>query len=233
VTTAVIVADDQPLMRAALSTCLGEQSDILVVAEAANGAQAVDLVHKHRPDVALIDVRMPVLDGIEATRRIVRERDGRTRVITLTTFELDEYIAAALRAGASGFLLKDATAGEIVHAVRVVAAGDAVLSPTVTRRLLQRYAHLFPSQTDPRVAIDLTPRERDVLCLVAEGLGNAAIASTLHLAESSVKTHVGHLLAKLRVPDRVHLVISAYESGLVQPKALLSCGAPESGRGTG
>ena len=218
----VLIADDQPLMRSALRGCLAGEPDIEVVAEAANGRQAIDLVRDLRPDVALLDLRMPVLDGVEATRRIVgSQRASPTRVIAITTFELDDYVVSALRAGASGFLLKDATPEELVQAVRVVAAGDALLSPAVTRRLLERFARFLPATIPPGVAT-LTPRERTVLQRVAQGATNAQIAAELYLAESSVKTHIGHLLSKLHMPDRVHLVIYAYETGLVLPSTRLS-----------
>ena len=218
----VLIADDQPLMRSALRGCLAGEPDIDVVAEAANGQQAIDLVRDLQPDVALLDLRMPVLDGVEATRRIVGSQQASpTRVIAITTFELDDYVVSALRAGASGFLLKDATPEELVQAVRVVAAGDALLSPAVTRRLLERFARFLPATIPPGVA-SLTPRERTVLQRVAQGATNTQIASELYLAESSVKTHIGHLLSKLHMPDRVHLVIYAYETGLVLPSTRLS-----------
>lgn len=215
----VLIADDQPLMRRALAECVTEEPDLEVVAEAADGQQAVDLAARLRVDVALLDIRMPVLDGVEATRRIVHTgASPRTRVIVVTSFELDEYIVAALRAGASGFLLKDATPEELVHAIRVVARGDAVLAPAVTSRLLERYSrYLPPPPPEGNPLAGLTPRELAVLRLVARGLTNAEVAAELHLAESSVKTHVAHLLAKLRAPDRVHLVIHAYENGIVVP----------------
>jgi len=221
-TVRVLIADDQPLMRSALRGCLAGEPDIDVVAEAANGQQAIDLVRDLQPDVALLDLRMPVLDGVEATRRIVGSQQASpTRVIAITTFELDDYVVSALRAGASGFLLKDATPEELVQAVRVVAAGDALLSPAVTRRLLERFARFLPATIPPGVA-SLTPRERTVLQRVAQGATNTQIASELYLAESSVKTHIGHLLSKLHMPDRVHLVIYAYETGLVLPSTRLS-----------
>ena len=217
----VVVADDQPLMRTALRDCLAAEPDITVVGEAADGARAVSLVRQHTPDVALMDIRMPILDGVEATRQIVADPGpATTRVLIVTTFDLDEYILAALRAGASGFLVKDATPEELVHAVRVIASGDALLAPAVTRRLLDQFLPLVPA-TSPASVPRLTQRELAVLELVARGANNAQIASELYLAESSVKTHVGHLLAKLHVPDRVHLVLRAYESGLV-PMSLLS-----------
>ena len=221
-TVRVLIADDQPLMRSALRGCLAGEPDIDVVAEAANGQQAIDLVRDLQPDVALLDLRMPVLDGVEATRRIVGSQQASpTRVIAITTFELDDYVVSALRAGASGFLLKDATPEELVQAVRVVAAGDALLSPAVTRRLLERFARFLPATIPPGVA-SLTPRERTVLQRVAQGATNTQIAAELYLAESSVKTHIGHLLSKLHMPDRVHLVIYAYETGLVLPSTRLS-----------
>jgi DNA-binding NarL/FixJ family response regulator len=221
-TVRVLIADDQPLMRSALRGCLAGEPDIEVVAEAANGQQAIDLVRDLRPDVALLDLRMPVVDGIEATRQIVGSQQASpTRVIAITTFELDDYVVSALRAGASGFLLKDATPEELVQAVRVVAAGDALLSPAVTRRLLERFARFLPATIPPGVAT-LTPRERTVLQRVAQGATNTQIAAELYLAESSVKTHIGHLLSKLHMPDRVHLVIYAYETGLVLPSTRLS-----------
>lgn len=221
-TVRVLIADDQPLMRSALRGCLTGEPDIDVVAEAANGQQAIDLVRDLQPDVALLDLRMPVMDGVEATRRIVGSQQASpTKVIAITTFELDDYVVSALRAGASGFLLKDATPEELVQAVRVVAAGDALLSPAVTKRLLERFARFLPATIPPGVA-SLTPRERTVLQRVAQGATNAQIASELYLAESSVKTHIGHLLSKLHMPDRVHLVIYAYETGLVLPSTRLS-----------
>lgn len=221
-TVRVLIADDQPLMRSALRGCLAGEPDIDVVAEAANGQQAIDLVRDLQPDVALLDLRMPVMDGVEATRRIVGSQQASpTKVIAITTFELDDYVVSALRAGASGFLLKDATPEELVQAVRVVAAGDALLSPAVTKRLLERFARFLPATIPPSVA-SLTPRERTVLQRVAQGATNAQIASELYLAESSVKTHIGHLLSKLHMPDRVHLVIYAYETGLVLPSTRLS-----------
>jgi DNA-binding NarL/FixJ family response regulator len=219
VSITVVTADDQPLMRAALRMYLSTEPDIEVVGEAADGLEAVELAERLRPDVVVMDLRMPRLDGIEATRRLVAEQ---IRVLAITTFDVDEYMVDALRAGASGFLLKDTTCEELLRAVRVIAAGDALLAPHVTRRLLDRYAHRLPppgpSHTD-RLG-RLTPREVEVLALVARGLSNSEIARGLHLAGSSVKTHVGHLLSKVGVADRVQLVVFAYESGLVQPGTL-------------
>lgn len=227
----VLIADDQPLMRAALRDCLAGAPGLDVVGEASNGHQAVELARRLRPDVVLMDVRMPGLDGVAATRLLTADRDdggGVPRVLMLTTFDLDEYLVEALRAGASGFLLKDATAEEVVHAVRTVAAGDALLAPAVTRRLLDRYARYLPS---PRASAEdsvrgLTPRELAVLRLVSRGLSNDEIAVRLHLARSSVKSHVSHLLRKLDRVDRVQLVVLAYESGLVRPGDRPDSGPP-------
>jgi DNA-binding NarL/FixJ family response regulator len=220
-TTTVLIADDQPLMRAALRTCLESEPDMVVVAEAGNGADAVRLARQLRPAVVVMDLRMPIMDGIEATRRLVGDPTGPpVRVLVMTTFDLDEYIIDALRAGASGFLVKDAPPEELVHAVRVIAAGQALLSPSVTRRLLElRAGTLMPVAVHARDAAlsALTGRELAVLKLVARGLSNTAVAAELGVAPSSVKTHVGHLLTKLRLPDRVHLVVFAYDHELVRP----------------
>ena len=222
-TISVLIADDQPLMRAALRMYLEAESDIDVVGEAGDGERAVALAEQLRPDVVVMDIRMPNLDGVEATRRLTTRGTGEAvKVLVITTFDLDDYVVEALRAGASGFLLKDATAEELVHAVRVVAAGDALLAPAVTRRLLDRYAHRLPPPTPPQSqpVKNLTNREHQVLALVTRGYSNSAIARELHLAESSVKTHVSHLLHKLGLTDRVQLVVFAYENGLVQPGAI-------------
>jgi DNA-binding NarL/FixJ family response regulator len=219
-TITVLVADDQPLMRSALRSCLAAEPDVEVVGEAVDGRDAIERAERLRPDVVLMDVRMPHVDGVAATRRLARCNGGRPiRVLMLTTFDLDEYIVDALRAGASGFLLKDATPEALVHAVRVVAAGEALLAPAVTRRLLDRYVHyLPPAAADPaRLLGNLTARELGVLKLVARGLSNAEIGQALHLATSSVKSHVSHLLAKQGMSDRVQLVVLAYESGLARP----------------
>jgi DNA-binding NarL/FixJ family response regulator len=210
----LLIADDQPLMRAGFRAVLEATGEMEVVAEAADGNEAITAARAERPDVILMDIRMPELDGIEAIRRLPGQR-----VLVLTTFGLDEYIVEALRAGASGFILKDATSEELVRAVRIVARGEALLAPAVTRRLLDRYARrLPPAPFAPAGELDsLTSRELAVLRLVAQGLSNAAIAASMHIAESSVKTHVSHVLAKLGKHDRVHLVIAAYEAGLVQP----------------
>jgi DNA-binding NarL/FixJ family response regulator len=223
VAISVLIADDQPLMRAALRMSLSAEPDIAVVGEAADGLEAVGLARRLRPDVAVLDIRMPKLDGVAATRQLTALDDGKpVKVLAITTFELDEYVVEALRAGASGFLLKDATPEELVHAVRVLAAGDALLAPSVTKRLLDRYARRLPPVAHPQapeLLAHLTQRELAVLRLVARGHSNAEIGQALHLAETTVKTHVGHLLAKLGMADRVQLVILAYESGLVQPGA--------------
>ena len=217
----VLVVDDAPLMRAALCAALADEPDVDVVGEAADGRQALELAARLAPDVVVMDLRMPVMDGITATRAL-QQGAGPPRVLVLTSFDLDEHIVEALRAGASGFLLKDATSQELVDAVRVVAEGDAVLAPSVTRRLLERYAHRFPpagADASPLLGT-LTPRELEVLALVARGSSNAEIGERLHVAPSSVKTHVSHLLAKLGLADRVHLVVFAYEHGLVTAGSL-------------
>jgi DNA-binding NarL/FixJ family response regulator len=222
-TITVLTADDQPLMRAALRMYLTAEPDIEVVGEAADGLEAVELAARLHPDVVVMDIRMPNLDGVAATRSITAEATDRpVKVLALTTFDLDDYIVEALRAGASGFLLKDATSEELVHAVRVIAAGNALIAPTVTRRLLDRYAHRLPAPgpEGSEMLRNLTVRELEVLELVGRGLSNAEIGKTLHVAASSAKTHVGHLLAKLGRADRVQLVIFAYESGLIQPGAI-------------
>jgi DNA-binding NarL/FixJ family response regulator len=221
--TAVLLVDDQPLLRLGFRMVLESQDDITVIGEAGNGVDAVQMTGRLRPDVVVMDVRMPDLDGIEATRRIVAT-DSRSRVLILTTFDLDEYVYAALRAGASGFLLKDVPPADLLAAIRVIATGDAVVAPGVTRRLLDRFAHRLPDadagdadrDRDPRLA-RLTDRERDVLHEVAAGRSNAEIAERLVLSEATVKTHVGRILAKLGLRDRVQAVVFAYEIGLIQP----------------
>jgi DNA-binding NarL/FixJ family response regulator len=208
----VVIADDQPLMRAGFRTVLEATGRIEIVAEAEDGEAAIRAAERHRPDVVLMDIRMPVLDGIEATRRLPRQR-----VLILTTFGLDEHVVEALRAGASGFLTKDAPVADLVAAVLAVAAGDAVLSPAVTRQLLDRVAGRLPSVTpvaSPATA-GLTEREDEVLRLIAAGLSNAQIATALVVAEPTVKTHVSNLLGKLGLRDRVQAVIYAYENGVV------------------
>jgi len=215
----VVIADDQELVRAGFQMMLDAQPDIEVVGLASDGVEAISLVEQLQPAVALIDIRMPRLDGLEATRRIMtRRRAPNTRVLIVTTFDLDEYVYDALRAGASGFLLKDATPDQIIDAIRVVAAGDALLAPGVTGRLIAEFAARPRPSPAPRLAT-LTPREHDVFGLVARGLTNAEIARQLVLAEQTVKSHVSAIFMKLGVRDRVQAVILAYESGLVVPGA--------------
>ncbi|MER7174505.1 response regulator transcription factor [Streptomyces mesophilus] len=211
----VLLADDQTLVRTGFRLILGADG-IDVVAEAVNGEEAVDAVRRTRPDVVLMDVRMPEMDGLEATRRILAGAPGEPRVIILTTFDLDRYVYAALSAGASGFLLKDVTPEQLTAAVRTVRTGDALLAPAITRRLVQRFAKRG-DEADAlhRDLASLTPREVEVLGLLARGLSNAELATRLHLAETTVKTHVARILAKLGLRDRVQAVIVAYETGLV------------------
>jgi len=214
----VLIADDQAMVRQGFGALLGAQPDLVVVGDAANGADAVGAARRLDPDVVLMDVRMPVLDGIAATRQLLdgRSRDEPPRVLILTTFDLDDYVYEALRAGASGFLLKDAPAADLVNAVRVVAAGDGLLSPSVTRRLIAEFA-TRPGQHRPRPVslASLTDRETEVLRLIARGRSNSEIAADLVVAEQTVKTHVGRILSKLGVRDRAQAVVVAYESGLV------------------
>ncbi|MEU8230927.1 response regulator transcription factor [Actinoplanes sp. NPDC048967] len=213
----VVVADDQALVRAGFRMILTADG-IEVVAEATNGAEAVDAVRRHRPDVVLMDIRMPEMDGLAATRQILSGTGAAPRVIMLTTFDLDHYVYAALTAGASGFLLKDVTPEHLVNAVRLVRDGDAMLAPTITRRLVERFA-----QRDADVPVVhrdlsvLTPRELEVLGLLARGLSNSELAGRLHLSEATVKTHVARILAKLGLRDRVQAVVVAYRTGLVNP----------------
>ncbi|MBB4664923.1 response regulator [Conexibacter arvalis] len=211
----VVVADDQPIARQGMRMILENEPDIEVVGEAADGLDALGQVQRRAPDVLLIDIRMPRMDGLEAARRL-RDVDG-VAVIAITTFDLDEYVFEALRAGAVGFLLKDSPPDRIVDAVRAVALGDALISPEVTRRLLDQFVSAAPARAgDPALAA-LTPRERDVLLGIAAGRSNAEIAAHLHLEESTVKSHVGRMLAKLGLANRVQAVIFAYETGLVAP----------------
>ena len=214
----VVVADDQALVRGGFRLILQTQPDIEVVGEAADGREAVTSAQQLRPDVVLMDIRMPGMDGLEATRRLMTTQNP-PRVLMLTTFDLDEYVYDALRAGASGFLLKDRPPEELVQAVRVVAAGDALLAPTVTRRLIEEFAHRPGARAAPTALEELTDREREVLVLMARGRSNAEIAGDLFVAETTVKTHVGRVLHKLGLRDRAQAVVLAYESGLVQPGA--------------
>jgi len=213
----VVVADDQALVRTGFRMILTADG-IEVVAEATNGAEAIEAVRRTLPDVVLMDIRMPEMDGLEATRRILTGAVGEPQVIILTTFDLDHYVYAALSAGASGFLLKDVTPEHLVAAVRMVRSGDALLAPAITRRLVERFA----DRSDESAAIHrdlsaLTPRELEVLRLIAQGLSNAELAARLHLSEATVKTHVARILAKLSLRDRVQAVVAAYETGLVSP----------------
>ncbi|MEY9875302.1 DNA-binding NarL/FixJ family response regulator [Streptacidiphilus sp. MAP12-33] len=220
VTIRVLLVDDQPLLRTGFRMILEAEPDIAVVGEAGDGQQALDQVRALQPDVVLMDIRMPRMDGVEATRRIAGPgRDGPAKVLVLTTFDLDEYVVEALRAGASGFLLKDVPAEELVQAIRVIAEGAAMLAPSVTRRLLDMYAGRLPSgdEAPPPSLATLTDREVEVLKLVAKGLSNAEVASELFVSETTVKTHVGHVLTKLGLRDRVQAAVFAYESGLVRP----------------
>jgi DNA-binding NarL/FixJ family response regulator len=219
VTIRVVVVDDQEVVRSGFAALLETQADLEVVGTAGDGAEAFDLCREQKPDVALMDVRMPTMDGLEATRRVVAEPDNGTRVLMLTTFDQDEYVYEALAAGASGFLLKDATAEALFEAVRVVARGDALLAPSVTRRLIGEFARLHPATPlQPDRIRELTPRETEVLRLIAEGLSNGDIAERLVVSEETVKTHVSRVLTKLGLRDRAQAVVVAYESGLVAPK---------------
>jgi DNA-binding NarL/FixJ family response regulator len=218
--TRCLIADDQAMVREGFAAVLAAQPGLLVVGQAADGADAVRQARHLQPDIVLMDVRMPVMDGLQATREILRAAASpvRPRVLMLTTFDLDDYVYAALRAGASGFLLKDATAAELVHAVRVVAAGDALLAPSVTRRLIADFARRpHPDPPFPPRPGTLTHRETEVLQLIAHGLSNTEISDTLVIAEQTTKTHVGRILAKLNLRDRAQAVVLAYETGLVTP----------------
>ena len=212
----VAIADDQALVRTGFRVILDAEPDLEVVGEAGDGVETVELVPEKRPDVVLMDIRMPNLDGIEATRRLTVLPQP-PRVLMLTTFDLDEYVYEALRAGASGFLLKDAGADELLHAVRVVAAGEALLSPSITRRLIADYSRRPPASEQPAALAELTPRELEVLRLLARGLSNAEIAGELVLGDATVKTHVARVFQKLDLHDRAQAVVLAYETGLVTP----------------
>jgi DNA-binding NarL/FixJ family response regulator len=213
-----LIADDQAMVRESFAAILTAQPGITVAGQAADGEQAVSQARRLRPDVVLLDVRMPVMNGLAAARQILSGSQPRSRVIMLTTFDLDEYVYEALRAGASGFLLKDATTAELVHAVRVVAAGDALLAPSVTRRLIADFTKQRRDPRPPAATLDeLTPRESEVLSLIARGLSNAEISSTLVISEDTTKTHIRHILAKLNLRDRAQAVVIAYETGLITP----------------
>jgi DNA-binding NarL/FixJ family response regulator len=218
-TTRILIADDQALVRAGFRMILDAEDDLDVVGEAADGVQAVELAARLRPDVVLMDIRMPELDGIEATRRVVgRGGDPPVRVLMLTTFDLNEYVYEALRAGASGFLLKDVPPEQLAAGIRVVAAGEALLAPAITKRLIQEFAHAAPRAAEPPRGLDeLTARELEVFKLVARGLSNAEIAQELIVSETTVKTHVARVLMKLGLRDRVQAVVLAYESGIAVP----------------
>lgn len=216
----VVIADDQSLLRRGLAVLLGAAADVDVIGEADDGQAALELVERERPDVVLMDIRMPTMDGVEATRRITSdERLSGTRVLILTMFDLDEYLFAALRAGASGFLLKDTPPEELLAAVRVIASGESLLGPSATRRIMEEFARLpaTPPGEAPPILEGLTPREQEVLVAVARGLSNAEIAETLFMSHATVKTHVSRLLTKLHARDRTQLVMLAYEAGVVTP----------------
>jgi DNA-binding NarL/FixJ family response regulator len=210
----VLVADDQSMVRAGFRMLLSSEQDIEVVAEASNGLEAVDKAARFRPTVVLMDIRMPELDGLEATRRILAADDG-ARILILTTFDLDEYVYEALRAGASGFVLKDDPPEQLLEAIRVVAGGEALLSPAVTKRVIERFTRI-PRPAPPRELEELTERELDVLRLVARGLSNAEIGQELYISDTTVKTHITHILQKLNLRDRVQAVVFAYETGLFE-----------------
>jgi DNA-binding NarL/FixJ family response regulator len=214
----IVVADDHEVVRSGFAELLDTQPDFAVVGTAANGQQAVEVSRERSPDVVLMDIRMPGMDGIEATRQLASDGPRRPRVLVLTTFDLDEYVYDALRAGASGFLLKDVTAERLIEAVRIIAAGDALLAPGVTRRLISEFAQRPAARPQPVLSFgNLTPRETEVLGLVAEGLSNPEIAARLVVTEETVKTHVSRILNKLGLRDRTQAVVAAYESGLVVP----------------
>ena len=221
----VVLADDQPLIRAGFRALLDSEDDIEVVAEAGDGAEAVELVRGHRPDVVLLDVRMPLLDGIATTRRLAADADlSGVRIVILTNYAVDEYVFAALRAGASGFLVKDIEPAELIQSVRVAARGDALLAPAVTRRLIEEFVATPPRPAPPPALSTLTDREREVMTLVAAGLSNEQIAEHLTISHLTAKTHVSRAMTKLGARDRAQLVVHAYESGLVTP------GQPPHGR---
>ena len=217
-TISVLIVDDEPLVRTGLRTILEPETAIVVVGDAADGREALAKAVSHRPDVVLMDVRMPRMDGLEATQRILEAAGAACpRIIVLTTFDLDEYLYGALRAGASGFLLKNAPPEQIVEAIRVVSAGDALLAPSITRRVIHEFARRSPYRDLPPAIAELTARELETLELVARGLSNSEIAAHLIVTEATVKSHVGRILGKLNLRDRVQAVVLAYETGLVQP----------------
>ena len=216
----VVIADDQHLVRAGFRAILEGQPGIVVCGEAADGAEAIDVVRRRRPDVVLMDIQMPGVDGLEASRRILEDAppEHPVAVLVLTTFDLDAYVYDALRAGASGFLLKDVPPEQLIAAIRVVAAGDALIAPAITKRLIEQFARSAPPSNPPAALAELTPREAEVLVLVARGLSNGEIADLLVLSQATVKTHIKRVLAKLGVRDRVQAVVLAYEAGLVTPR---------------
>jgi DNA-binding NarL/FixJ family response regulator len=223
VSTRILVADDQPLVRVGLTKILEARADFEVVGGAEDGVQAVEATQRLRPDVVLMDIRMPLMNGLEATRRIVEQKGPATRVLVLTTFGRNEYVYAALRAGASGFLLKDTPPEELLAAVEIVARGDALLAPAVTRAVVEEFVRRpRPPQQSPARLEHLTARESEVLHLLARGLANAEIASELYITEATVRTHVAHVLQKLDLRDRVQAVIYSYETGLIEPGAAAS-----------
>ena len=218
----VLIVDDQALVRAGFRMILEAEAGIEIVGEASDGFDALEAVREHSPDVVLMDIRMPNLDGLEATRRMVGDGNAGPRVLMLTTFDLDEYVYEALRAGASGFLLKDTPPEQLVSAIHVIASGDALLSPTITKRVIEEFIRRPPSTMEaslPPAIADLTARELEVLGFMARGLSNAEIAKDLFVSETTVKTHVARILMKLDLRDRVQAVVYAYESGLIQPGA--------------
>jgi DNA-binding NarL/FixJ family response regulator len=219
-TIRVLVADDQSMVRAGFRMLLAGEENIQVVAEASNGLEAVDKAARFHPSVVLMDIRMPELDGLQATRRILAA-DHAARILILTTFDLDEYVFEALKAGASGFVLKDDSPEQLIAAIRTVADGEALLSPTITRRVIEKFARIAPP-TPPKEFGELSERERDVFRLMARGLSNAEIGSELYISETTVKTHVTHILQKLNLRDRVQAVVLAYQTGLFEPDLRLA-----------
>jgi DNA-binding NarL/FixJ family response regulator len=217
VSISVLLADDERLVRAGFRMILQAEPDLEVVGEAADGLEAIKAAGELRPDVVLMDIRMPMLDGLEATRRILAGPEPRPRMVVLTTFDLDEYVYEALRAGASGFLLKDAPEDQLVAAIRIAADGGAMFSPSVTRRLIEEFSRRISPREPPAAIAELTPREREVLRLLAGGLSNQEIAAGLVVSEHTAKTHVAHILSKLGLRDRIQAVVLAYETGLVRP----------------